>query len=283
LSRRRCAFLRMADTAGWSIDADLAFAPLDGLGWDCEWLSWRDSTTRWDEWDAVYLAATWDYPDDPDAFLDMLEDVDRSRAVLLNPLELVRWNVPKTYLRDLEQRGADVVLSLCEFDGAPIVLKPVVSTNAANTFVLDGPVDTDAAAELDRAFRRRAYVVQRFMGSILTDGEYSLFYIGGVCSHAIRKVPKPGDFRVQEEHGSTITAVRPGLRLLEAADRVMSLIEPSPVYGRVDLVCDEHGVFRVMELELIEPSLYLRMEPAAPERFARALDTYVRKQTGVGT
>jgi len=87
MPERRCAFLRMADASGWSIDADLAFGPLDNLGWYCEWLCWRDRDELWDDWDAVYLAAPWDYPDDPNGFLEVLGIIDRSRAVLLNPLE----------------------------------------------------------------------------------------------------------------------------------------------------------------------------------------------------
>jgi len=285
----------MADTSGWSIDADLAFAPLARLGWQCEWLSWRSPAIRWDDWDAVYLAAPWDYPDDPEGFLAVLEAVERSRAILLNPLDLVRWNIPKTYLRDLERRGADIVPSIWPvrfdapmldaffdaFDNATIVVKPLVSTNAANTWVLDRPVDPATVAMVGRSFARRAFVVQRFIRNILTDGEYSLFYIGGECSHAIRKLPKPGDFRVQEEHGSSITAVTPEPRLLQTADAVMALVQPEPVYGRADFVRDDDGIFRVMELELIEPSLYLRMNAAAPERFARALDDYVLERMGV--
>lgn len=295
MPERRCAFLRMADASGWSIDADLAFGPLDNLGWYCEWISWRDRDVLWDDWDAVYLAAPWDYPDDPDGFLEVLGSIDRSKAVLLNPLELVRWNIPKTYLADLERRGADIVPSiwpsgfdesmLAEFfdayAGSAIVMKPTVSTNAANTWVLDRPVDRQTVAELQQTFMDREYVVQRFIQNVRTDGEYSLFYLGGLCSHAIRKVPRRGDFRVQEEHGSTIMAVTPEPRLLDSANRVMSLVRPEPVYGRVDFVRDADGTFRVMELELVEPSLYLRTNAAAPARFARALDMYVRQKLGV--
>jgi len=284
----------MADASGWTIDADLAFGPLADLGWHCEWLPWRDSNVTWNDWDAVYLAATWDYPDDPEAFLEVLRTIDRSRAVLLNPLELVRWNIPKTYLADLERRGADIVPSIWPgtfeesmleeffdaFGGATIVMKPTVSTNAANTWVLDRPVERRTVAALERTFAQRNYVVQRFIQNVRTDGEYSLFYLGGRFSHAIRKVPKRGDFRVQEEHGSTISAAVPEPALLESADRVMSMVSPVPVYGRVDFVRDGSGTFRVMELELVEPSLYLRMHVEAPRRFARALDSYVRQQLG---
>jgi len=99
----------MEDTSGWSIDADLAFAPLAELGWRAEWLPWQREGVDWSVFDAVYPAATWDYPEHPERFLAVLEAIDRSSAVLVNALELIRWNIPKTYLRDLrlEARPCD--------------------------------------------------------------------------------------------------------------------------------------------------------------------------------
>lgn len=284
----------MEDTSGWSIDADLGFAPLAELGWHCEWLPWRAPDIDWDQWDAVYLAAPWDYPDDPAGFLAVLEAIDRSRSVLVNDLELVRWNVPKTYLRDLEARGAAIVPSLwfdrleesmleaffAAYDHRKIIIKPVISTNAAHTYLLEQPVDRGTLDLLLQTFADRPFIVQPFIGNIQSEGEFSLFYIGGSCSHAIRKVPKPADFRVQEEHGALIEAVVPEPLLLRTADEVMALIDPAPVYARCDFVRDAEGIFRVMEVELIEPSLYLRMDDMAPSRFAAAFDRYVSNRTG---
>ena len=285
----------MDETAGWSIDADLSFEPLARLGWRCAWLPWRSPDADWDAWDAVYIAATWDYPQDPDAFLRTLEAIDRSRAVLVNDLELVRWNVPKTYLRDLESRGAAIVPSRwydrfrdCDLDrdfaalGARrLIVKPVISTNASDTFLLAQPVDRAVLEELAATFDARPFIVQPFIENIRADGEYSLFFIGGEFSHAIRKVPKPADFRVQEEHGAAITAAEPDPTLRGVAARVMALVTPEPLYGRCDFVRDAAGDYRLMELELIEPSLYLRMDEAAPARFAAALDRYVAARRGV--
>ncbi len=291
----RCAFLTMQDTTGWSIDADMAFPPLAERGWRCEWLPWRTPGIDWDRWDAVFPAATWDYPDDPEAFLRVLKDVDRSSAILVNDLELVRWNIPKTYLRDLEAGGAAIVPSrwydrYADLDlsaaldalGGAIVIKPVISSNADRTYLLETPVAADVERELSAAFAQRAFLVQPFIDSIRTEGELSLFYVGGAFSHAIRKVPKTGDFRVQEEHGADIRAVDPGATLVACADRVLSLVTPTPLYARCDFVRDAAGVHRLMELELIEPSLYLRMDEGAAERFAAAFDRHLRARMGVG-
>jgi hypothetical protein len=286
---KRCAFLTMDSTEGWSIDADLGIAPLEARNWTVDWIPWRTADVPWDRYDAVYIGVPWDYPADVQRFLSLLERIDRSRAVLVNDLSLVRWSLAKTYLRDLEQRGADIVPSLW-YDRMPsgelagwferlatrkLIVKPVVSTNATDTFLM---TDDSARAEEDvllRTFRDRALVVQPFIASIVSDGEYSLFYFGNEFSHAIRKRPKRDDFRVQEEHGAEICPTEPEPPMIEAADRVLRLVDPTPVYARVDFVRGADGRFLLMELELIEPSMYLRMHPAAPERFAAAFERYV--------
>ncbi|MGH8221609.1 MAG: ATP-grasp domain-containing protein [Woeseiaceae bacterium] len=288
----RCAFLGMDDPTGWSIDADLAFAPLEELGWHAKWLPWRRAGVSWDDYDAVYIAAPWDYPEDPQAFLRVLEAVDRSRAVLVNDLVLVRWSLAKTYLRDLESRGAAIVPStwfdrlddtaldalLRRYARRALIIKPVVSTNATDTFLLEPPVAAGLRHRLLAAFASRACVVQPFIDNIRKEGEYSLFYFGRTYSHAIRKLPRAGDFRVQEEHGAAILPVEADADMRTAGDRILRLVDPEPVYCRCDFVRDGDGRCLLMELELIEPSMYLRMHPQAPRRFAEAFDARVRSR-----
>ena len=117
--------------------------------------------------------------------------------------------------------------------------------------------------------------MQPFIYNIQSEGEYSLFYFNRIFSHAIKKIPKLDDFRVQEEFGAEIIPVEPELALREAGDRLMKVVDPMPVYGRADFVRGPDGRFLVMELELIEPSLYLRTNKEAPQRFADAFDEYV--------
>lgn len=285
----------MDSTEGWSIDADLGIAPLEARNWTVDWVPWRTAGVPWDRYDAVYIGVPWDYPEDVEGFLSALERIDRSRAVLVNDLSLVRWSLAKTYLRDLERRGADIVPSLWNdrmprgelagwferLDTRQLIVKPVVSTNATDTFLLTkDTADASIEAMLLRTFRDRALVVQPFIDSILSDGEYSLFYFGNEFSHAIRKRPKREDFRVQEEHGADIRATEPEPAMIESADRLLRLVDPAPVYARVDFVRGADGRFLLMELELVEPSMYLRMHPAAPERFAAAFDRYVTAVSG---
>jgi glutathione synthase/RimK-type ligase-like ATP-grasp enzyme len=161
-----------------------------------------------------------------------------------------------------------------------IIVKPVVSTNATDTYLLTRERASQLGNELAKTFAKRAFVVQPFIESIRSEGEYSLFYFNRELSHATVKVPKRGDFRVQEEYGAEVKSLQPETALVETGDHVIRLVEPMPVYARVDFVRGPDGRFLVMELELIEPSMYLRMDSGAPGRFARAFNDYVERQAG---
>jgi hypothetical protein len=187
---KRCAFLTMTDSGGWSIDFDLSFEPMQALGWSIDVIQWRSVNVDWEKYQAVYICTPWDYPDDPDSFIALLQSIDASSAILVNDIALVHWNLPKTYLRDLETRGAAIVPSLWydEFDrdALPgffethrcdrIIIKPVVSTNAHNTFLLDRAVPAETIEVLGRTFAARPFVVQPFIENVQGEGEYSLFF-----------------------------------------------------------------------------------------------------------
>ncbi len=286
---RRCAFLTMENLDGFVSDDELAHAPLRRLGWYVEAVPWRRPGVAWDRFDAVVIRSTWDYQHSPEAFVGVLEQILRAGARLENALDLVRWNMHKTYLRDLARRGVALVPTVWGADVGPvdeqallgrlgaeeIVLKPVVGANADLTFRLraGAPAWREAAA----VFARRDYLAQPFIRSVVEEGEYSLFYFGGELSHAVLKTPRAGDFRVQEEHGGIIQSVAVAGGLAAAGARVMAALGQVPLYARVDLVRLDGGGYGLMELELIEPALYFRMDPAASACFARALDRRLRQ------
>ncbi len=278
---RRCCFLSMDDMGHYVADDDLAIAPLDDLGWEVSTISWRDTDVDWNEFAIVVIRTPWDYQRSPNEFLTVLERIDSSNARLENPLDVVKWNLDKRYLIDLESRGLQIVPTI--WDGVydqrvfyrwmadlgcdELIIKPTVSATAEHTYRL---MEFDAS--LVDVFADRSFMVQPFLESIVTEGEYSLFYFNGEYSHTILKSPKAEDFRVQEEHGGLITAFEPDQKLRDAGRRAFEMIKPSPLYARVDLVRDDESEFALIELELIEPALYLRMDPEAPARFARAID-----------
>ncbi len=287
---KRVAYLTMEDMGEFVTDFHLSVEPMAALGWQVETVPWR-SSVDWDEFDAVYICTPWDYPDYLSQFLDVLVSIESSQALLINDLSLVHWTMEKTYLRDIELRGGDIVPStwyegfesvntasfFAEHDTGKVVIKPTVGANAKDTFVLADPVDDDILQMLRQVYSERSFLVQPFIEAIQSEGEYSLFFFNGEYSHAILKTPKAGDFRVQEEHGADIKAAQPPEALLDTAHELFASIEPLPTYGRGDWVRGPDGRYLLMELELIEPSLYLRTDSGAAARFARAFDKRFQK------
>jgi glutathione synthase/RimK-type ligase-like ATP-grasp enzyme len=280
----RCAFLTLDDPTGWVMDDDLTRPFLQALGWEVDTVSWRAPATTWHAYDAVVIRSTWDYHEHTAAFLGALETIERSGTPLHNPLALVRWNARKTYLRELAARGVPVVPTVwrerlragelarvvAATNASEVVIKPVVSASAKGAFRLDRATATERAAEIEAYYADRALLAQPFLPAVVDEGEFSLIYFNGQHSHTILKTPKAGDFRVQEEHGGDIRAVPTEPALHDAGDRVLAALGEAPLYARADFVRTDDG-FALMELELIEPSLYFRTDPDSPKRFARAL------------
>jgi glutathione synthase/RimK-type ligase-like ATP-grasp enzyme len=277
---KRCCFLSMDDMAGYVSDDELAVEPLASLGWHVETVSWRDRGVDWSRFDLVVIRTTWDYQKYPDEFIATLERIDTATR-LENSLDVVGWNLDKRYLRELYSRGVRIVPTiwdgvydkssfdqwLAELETDEVIIKPTVSATAQNTFRLK-----HFDEELTAIFEQRPFIVQPFLRTVIDEGEYSLFFFNSELSHTILKTPKPGDFRVQEEHGGLITETQPSEKLLDAARKVIRAIDQGLLYARVDLVRDHDDEFAVMELELIEPALYLRMNADGPQRFAVAID-----------
>ena len=282
---KRVAYLVMADAGDFVTDYHLSIEPMAALGWQVETVAWR-SAPDWNAFDAVYICTPWDYPEHLAEFLDVLGAIDASSAFLINDHSLVLWTLEKTYLRDIEKQGGRIVPStwfddfheadlprfFAEHSSDKVVIKPTVGANAQDTFVLTEPVPATLLETLRSTFASRAFFVQPFIENIQSEGEFSLFFFDGDYSHAILKTPEEGDFRVQEEHGAEIKPVQPPEVLRATATELFAAIEPLPVYGRGDWVRGPDDDYLLMELELIEPSLYLRTDSGAPARFAAAFD-----------
>jgi len=267
----------------------LLFEPLAQLGWNVKEVSWRNKSVNWDNFDAVIIRSPWDYQDDPEAFMEVLQEIEASSAVLENSLETVQWNIDKTYLRDLQQQGIEIVPSLWhdhfdaellpdffdELESTDIVIKPTISAAADNTFWIRHAEHKNYADKLSAVFANRPFLAQPFMKNIISEGEFSVFFFGDTYSHTILKTPKKDDFRVQEEHGGRLQKVEPEEHLLATAREALKMINPLPLYTRADYVRTAKNSFALMELELIEPSLYFNMDPESPERFAKVFDKWM--------
>lgn len=279
----RVAFLTLADREGYVIDDGLAIAELAARGVAVDEVPWR-AATEWRAYGAVVVRTPWDYQHDPHAFLAVLDSISRAGVPLANSLPVVRWNLHKGYLRDVESAGVAIVptrwgrgltgAELQAMVAEECVLKPVIGANAGDTFRLAPGLAPDEAARIAGLFVDREWMLQPFVKAVVTEGEFSLFYFGGAYSHAIVKRPAAGDFRVQEDHGGRIARVEADAELTSAGsaviDAMLGIVGEAPLQARVDLVRLDDGRLAVIELELIEPSLYFRHHPDAARRFATA-------------
>jgi len=237
---------------------------------------WTDPSVDWSAYDAVLLRSVWDYHVRYDEFTEWLAVVDKGGVPVFNDSGLVRWNGDKRYLLELRERGVAIVPSqiaagaclrevVAGLDGQEIVIKPTVSATALHTIrgVAGSPELTQALDELPDT----VYLVQPFLPEIQTEGEWSLMFVDGEFTHAVVKRPADGDYRVQEEFGGHATVTDPLPDVLDNAQRALSAAGSRPAYARVDGVV-VNGRFLLMELELIEPYLYLPQSPEATEKLA---------------
>jgi glutathione synthase/RimK-type ligase-like ATP-grasp enzyme len=242
---------------------------------------WTDPAVDWAGFDRVIIRSPWDYYHHRDRFLQWIDHLDAVGAPVSNPTAILRWNLDKTYLRDLDVplvetewivRGGplDLPRILRERQWDRAVVKPTVSGGATDTWITTAESAAAHHARAAAILSRCGLMVQRFMPEIGTDGEWSLLFFRRRFSHAIIKRPTAGDFRVQVEHGGTTTPAVPSAALLAQAQRVVDAVAGELLYARVDGL-DVGGELRLMELEVLEPDLFLAHAKGAPERFADAV------------
>ena len=220
----------------------------------------------------------WGYQENAGDWFAALDAWETAGVRMANPLPLVRWNTDKRYLFDLEAKGVPIIPTiaadaLSEADlaaardrfGDALIVKPPISGGADGTYRL-GPGDPVPAD-----VRGRPMLIQPLMPAIATEGEYSLFSFGGAFSHAILKVPAAGDFRVQEQFGGRELTIEAPAEARAVAEAALAAAPGEALYARIDMVRGADGGFRLMELELIEPALFLSHAPDEGRMFADAL------------
>jgi hypothetical protein len=239
------------------------------------------------DWSAVRLAlfrTTWDYFHRFAEFSAWLERAS-AQTQLLNPAELIRWNLDKRYLLDLQARGIHIPPTLVIPPGATAslaqlheqtgwtesVLKPAVSGAARHTYRLDAHNLGVHEPIFQALVAAETMLLQAFQHRIVTQGEMALMVFGGRFSHAILKVAKPGDFRVQDDFGGTVHPYAPSAAEIEFAEQAVAACDPMPAYARVDAFYDNEGQLALGELELIEPELWFRFHAPAADLLAEAV------------
>lgn len=242
-----------------------------------EWNALDDDKLR--SVDGVLPLIAWGYHLDPGRWFDLLDRVAFRKTPIANPVSILRWNSDKAYLVELAEKGVSTVPTLvghgeegdgliararAEFGNGELIVKPMVSASAEGTFRL-------APGEgLPEALTNRRLLVQPFLPAILDQGEMSLIYFGGQFSHAAVKRVKPGDFRVQPEFGGSEEQIDPPANVRALAEATLASAPGATAYARVDIVMDGDTP-RIMELELVEPDLFLRYAPNGGQAFVSAI------------
>ena len=276
---KKCVFLTKDNLDGYVSHDHLLIKPLNEIGWLVEEISWHKENVIWSDYDLVIIRSTWDYQNYPDKFLACLQNIQR-QTNLQNNYNIVKWNIDKKYLTDLQAKGINVVPTIwssnlddqlpsyfTELDTSEIVIKPTISASSNDTFRLSKTDYFHEQANLQTIFSNRSFMVQPFVKNVISEGEYSLFYFGGELSHTVLKKPKDNDFRTQEELGGKYTLYEADESLKAFGNTILEAVESTLLYARVDLVRMDDNNLALLELELIEPSLHFNMDPKSVQRF----------------
>lgn len=259
-------------------DGDLAFY-LTEKGLEIDRVVWDDPHVDWSQYHAVVLKSPWDYHEKLPAFLTWLENLP---VPVWNAKATVKWNSDKHYLADVAAAGLPVIPTkyiteveevgshlFGEFASEKLVLKPCISAGAKNTLILTPENIDEKCGPLSAWLEEEAYMVQPYVKEI-QEGEWSLLYFGGKYSHSLLKTPKEADFRVQHYLGGTVEYLPASAELIRQADAYIRAFGADTLYARVDGVLID-GTFHLMELELIEPYLFLNGEEERMENYFLAL------------
>ena len=258
----------------------LLFDAIAALGHSVAIQPWDAGDWRLACGDLCVIRSTWNYVDKRDEFAAWRRAV-ASCGRLVNPLEVIEWNIDKRYLVELQSRGAPTVPTVlvaagaacrldeyfAAFDCEELVVKPTVGAGSSG-LEIHSLEDLEPTAGGGRSW---AYdvLLQPLVPAIRTEGEWSLVFVTGAFRHAIRKRPARGDIRSQPEYGATVTAERPPSHVLAAAEQTIA-VGPVATFARIDLV-DDRGTALLMEAEYIEPQLFLEGQPGTVRALAAAL------------
>lgn len=280
----RLAFVTYRALPQLSEDDRLAVTELRQHGVSVESAVWDSPLVDWSRYDGIVVRSTWDYHERADAFEAWLAHIERLGVPLWNPAALLRWNMDKRYLLDLAHRGVSTVptVSLERGDAATlaevvadtgwddVVYKPSISASGFRTARARAGEHAAHEADFAALVADRDTLVQPFIPAIVDDGEWSFTYFNGQFSHAVKKRSRSGEFRVQSNYGGSVMAEAPRAVLIAQADDIVSHLPGAWLYARVD-ACEVDGTLMLMELEMVEPDLFLAFHPSAARRFAASI------------
>ncbi|WP_246535274.1 ATP-grasp domain-containing protein [Litoribacter ruber] len=253
-------------------------------GFDFKFEVWSDPAVNWNQYTHLVVKSPWDYFDRYLEFKNWCENMIVSGIPVFNDLKTVLWNSDKKYLQEIQGKGHRIIPTrflkqnqpvhiepmFDEFATDNLIFKPSISGGAKNTLRLIKGSTHSLSDSLNELVKNEDFLLQPFIPEIIAEGEYSLIFFNGKFSHAVLKSPKEGDFRVQHFFGGKISSIQPSDSLMDSATKIVEDFAKDCLYARVDGVLIE-GVFYLMELELIEPYLFLFTHPEAKKNYMAAL------------
>lgn len=280
----KVAFVTYAELPDLSEDDRLTSDCLRRRGVEVSPVIWDSVEACWGKYDAVVVRSCWEYHLRTPEFLNWIGLMERKAIPLWNRCETLRLNMDKSYLRGLAKdgvtvaptvwldRGDEVDLSAVfkERGWSQAIIKPTVSLSAHNTWITSPERAESDTPKVRELLKRSGMMIQKFIPEISTEGEWSFIFFLKKYSHAVLKRPKPGDFRVQMDFGGYLDSDATSPPLLMQAQRIVDKVEEPLLYARVDGV-NVGGQLVLMELELIDPVLFLDRDSLAPHRFADAI------------
>lgn len=252
--------------------------------------TWSDPNIDWSVYEYAIIKTTWDYIDKFEEWNTWLNKIEQLEIKLLNPVAVVKWNSDKHYLHDIDKAGLVVTPTrYCEqntkpqltdffktFNKSELVIKPTVSGGSKNTFRFNAENVAEIQVQIHELLKEEAFMLQPYLEEIVTDGEWSFLFFNGNYSHSLLKKAKSGDFRVQHYLGGTIHPQNPTEQQIATAKQYVDQFAKSCLYARVDGVM-VNGKFNLMELELIDPFLFLFTNPSSYENYDQALTALLVK------
>ena len=249
---------------------------------------WSDNKFDWKQTRYAIFRTTWDYFDKFDTFIKWFEKT-KSETLFINSKEIILWNLNKSYLQELSKKGINIAKTIfveekqkitledlfknSQFNEA--IIKPSVSGAARDTFKITKKNHKKFESNFQKLIKKESFLFQEFLKDIQIFGEISIILIDGEYTHAVRKIAKKGDFRVQDDHGGTVEVYNPVKEEIEFAKLCVSKCPSQPIYARVDLIYDNKKNISLGELELIEPELWFRNNAKSAKLLAKKISNLV--------
>lgn len=264
---------------------------LKKLNITCHRVAW-DEDFNLSSFRFALFRTTWNYFDQFCRFNEFLRKCN-GRISLINPHNQIIWNLNKNYLLDLNCLGINIpetyivkkktsLVSFCSKKNLKnIVVKPCVSAAAWKTYHLEGGEIDDFEINFNNLVSKQEMMIQSFQKNIITRGEISLMMIGGKYSHAVLKKAKPGDFRVQDDFGGSVSSHTASFAEIKFAETVIQSLSFDPIYARVDIILDNNNAIALSELELIEPEMWFRLNPDSAAKMASTIRRYINKSPAI--